>query len=272
MLAYEAQGPSAAPPVVLVHGWPLDRSIWSKVLAPIGSAGFQVVAVDLPGFGESPPINEAAATVEAYADEVAVLLRKIAPGRIALAGHSFGGYVSLAFAERYPRLVPGLALVSSRAIADSEETRRGREETIGKVRSQGTAALLPGLAERLVGPNADPKWREAARTLIENANPDTVIAGLRAMAARPDRSKVLEDLRGPLLVVHGDADALIPETEGARPSHPRGPVTVTILPDVGHMPMWEAPDATAEALVAWAKAAHGRRWPPSRPVEPGRKV
>ena len=64
MLAYEAQGPSAAPPVVLLHGWPLDRSIWSKVLAPIGSAGFQVVAVDLPGFGESPPINEATATVE----------------------------------------------------------------------------------------------------------------------------------------------------------------------------------------------------------------
>lgn len=272
MLAYEAQGPSAAPPVVLLHGWPLDRSIWSKVLAPIGSAGFQVVAVDLPGFGESPPINEAAATVEAYADEVAVLLRKIAPGEIALAGHSFGGYVSLAFAERHPRLVPGLALVSSRTIADSEETRRGREETIGKIRSQGTAALLPGLAERLVSRNAAPSPRQAAHALIGKARPDGVVAALRAMAARPDRSAVLESIRGPLLVLHGDADALIPVTEVVTPAQPCGPVTVTILPGVGHMPMWEAPEATARALVAWAKVAHGRRWPPSRPVEPGRKV
>lgn len=217
-------------------------------------------------------MDEKDVTVEAYADAISSFLRKAASGPVALAGHSFGGYVALAFAERHPRLVAGLALVASRAIPDSDAARRGRDETIGKVRSQGTAALLPGLAERLVGPNADPKWRQAARTLIENANPDTVIAGLRAMAARPDRSKVLEDLRGPLLVVHGDADALIPESEVARPSHPRGPVTVTILPGVGHMPMWEAPEATARALVAWAKVAHGRWRPPSRSVEPGRKV
>jgi len=204
-------------------------------------------------------MDEKDVTVEAYADAISSFCRKAAPGPVALAGHSFGGYVALAFAERHPRLVVGLALVSSRAIADSDTTRRGRDEMIGKVRAQGTAVLLPGLAERLVGPNADPKWRQAAKTLIENAKPDAVIRGLRAMAARPDRSAILEDLRAPLLVLHGDEDGLIPVSEVARPENPRGPVTMTILPGVGHMPMWEAPDATAEALVAWAKAAHERR-------------
>ncbi|MGQ0796782.1 MAG: alpha/beta fold hydrolase [Methanobacteriota archaeon] len=271
MLAHVERGGRGKPPVLLLHGWPLNRRIWDEVLVAVSRAGFRVLAPDLPGFGESPPIDPSRETVEAYADEVASFLRTIAPGRVAFAGHSFGGYIALAFAERHPRLVAGLALVSSRTNADSDVARRGREEAIGKVRAQGPASLLPGLAERLLGPDAGPDLRRAATGMIEDARRDGVVAGLRAMAARPDRSAVLASLRGPLLVLHGAADALIPVTEVATPAHPRGPVTVTILPGVGHMPMWEAPEATAHALVAWAEAAHRPR-APSRPVEPRRKV
>lgn len=258
MLAWDEAGKRRHSTLVLLHGWPLDRTIWSDALPVLARAGFRAVAPDLPGFGGSPPLPERNASVEQYAVALAAFLRKVAPGPVALVGHSFGGYVALAFAERHPRIVQGLALVSSRAIPDSEAARRGREETISKVLAQGTSALLPGLAERLLGPAADPSRRRAAHRLIEKAAPEGVVAGLRAMASRPGRSAVLEGLRGPLLVLHGDADALIPISEVAKPSSPRGAVTVTILSGVGHMPMWEASEATIGAVVAWAKASFGR--------------
>lgn len=258
MLAYEEEGPKSAPSVVLVHGWPLDRSIWSSVSARVARAGFRVLAPDLPGFGASPPLELDDPTVESYARTVVSFLRTQGAAPVALAGHSFGGYVALALAEAHPRTVAGLGLVSSRAIADSEAARRGREETVAKVRAQGTRALLPGLAEKLLPRSAEEGWVRAASALIEKAHPDGVVAALQAMARRPDRSTSLERFPGPLLVVHGEADDLIPITEAARPRAPKGPVFSRVLPRVGHMPMWEAPEETSDALIEWARAAFHR--------------
>jgi pimeloyl-ACP methyl ester carboxylesterase len=250
MLAFDTVGHGEGPFVVLLHGWPLDRSIWREVAPRIADAGFRVLAPDLPGFGDSPPVGPPGITVESYADDVARFLAAFGPRRLAVAGHSFGGYVALALAERHPDVASGLGLVASRTTADSEVARQGRLDTIEKVRAGGSNALLPGLAEKLVGPAADPKWRREAARLIELARPEGVIAGLGAMARRPDRSAVLATFPGPVLVVHGMEDALIPVTEAASPS--RGDATVRVLPGVGHMPMWESPGPTADAIARWA--------------------
>jgi len=255
VLSYEEEGPKGAPSIVLVHGWPLDKSIWSVVSGRVARAGFRVLAPDLPGFGASPPLEPDEPTVESFASSVAAFLRTQGAAPVGLAGHSFGGYVALALAEAHPRTIAGLALVSSRTIADSEAARRGREETIAKVSAQGTRALLPGLAEKLLARNAESGWVRAASALIEKAHPDGVVAALQAMARRPDRSLSLERFPGPLLVIHGEADELIPITEAAKPRAPVGRVLSRVLPKVGHMPMWEAPKETADALIEWARAA-----------------
>ncbi|MCI4371869.1 MAG: hypothetical protein L3J78_04395, partial [Thermoplasmata archaeon] len=140
-----------------------------------------------------------------------------------------------------------------RTPADSPAARTGRSETIAKVRANGTKALLPGLARNLLGPDAAPEWRSKATVLIERARVDGVVAGLAAMASRPDRSAVLSSFRGPRLVLHGVKDALIPVAEAAD-LPPRPPATRVILPEVGHMPMWEAREATVDALLSWARA------------------
>ncbi len=246
-LAFDATGHGPDPIVVLLHGWPLNRSIWQPVMSGIAGGGFRVLAPDLPGFGDSPPMEFEHATVENYAIEVTKFLDAFGSHRVAVAGHSFGGYVALALAERRPGLA-ALGLVSSRTAADSEAARKGRFETIEKVRAGGAKALLPGLAEKLVGPTGAAAWRPRAAQIIERARPDGVIAALAAMAARPDRTAAFAALSGPRLVVHGTADALIPVSEAAS-----APMRA-ILPDIGHMPMWESPEATANAIVRWAKA------------------
>jgi len=253
VLAFDSVGHGPDPLVVLVHGWPLDRSTWEGVAGRVARSGYRVLSPDLPDFGESPPLEVPLASVDVIANAIADLLETFGPHRFAIAGHSFGGYVALALAEGRPDLVAGLGLISSRTTADSDTARQGRKETIDKVRAAGSKALLPGLAEKLVGPGGSATWRPQAARLIERARPSGVIAGLAAMAGRPDRTSIFESFPGPRLVVHGTADALVPIAEA--PQLSKGPTAVrTILPQVGHMPMWEAPEATSDAIIAWAKS------------------
>jgi pimeloyl-ACP methyl ester carboxylesterase len=253
VLAFDSTGHGKDLVVVLIHGWPLNRSIWSVVAPRVAAAGFRVLAPDLPGFGDSPPIDFGRATVEAYADEVATFIEPFKARTLAVAGHSFGGYVALALAERRPNAVAGLGLIASRTAADGETARRGRHDTIEKVRLAGTKALLPGLAEKLVGPRGAVEWRPRAAQMIERARPDGVMAALAAMASRPDRTGVFNAFAGPRLVVHGTEDGLIPVSEAARIGP--NPLDVRVILDgIGHMPMWEAAEATADAVISWAKS------------------
>ena len=257
MLAHDAQGTEGDPVVVLLHGWPLDRSIWSEVAPRLVTAGFRVLCPDLPGFGGSGALDPGRWTVEGFAEEVADFLDEQTSGRVAVAGHSFGGYVTLSLAEREPDRLAGLGLVSSRTAGDTDAAREGRRATIEKVKAGGAAALLPDLATKLLSPDSPAELRARAEAVIRRAPSGGIIAGLTAMAARPDRTGILESFPRFLLVLHGSADQLIPVAEAPQPARQAGPMDRLILDRVGHMPMWEDPPKTADAIVAWARAAYG---------------
>lgn len=257
MLAFDAYGDEGGAVVVLLHGWPLDRSIWSEVAPRLAAAGLRVLCPDLPGFGGSGALDSGRWTVEGFAEEIADFLDEQTSGRVAVAGHSFGGYVALALAEREPERLGALGLLASRTIADSDEARAGRRATIDKVRAGGAAALLPDLAGKLLAPNAAPGLRVRADAIIRRCPSEAIIAGLTAMASRPDRSAVLETFAGSVLVLHGTADQLIPVAQAAEPSRRAGPLDRIILDGIGHMPMWEDPASTADAIGRWSGAARG---------------
>lgn len=257
MLAFSSYGVRGDPAVVLLHGWPLDRSLWAEVASDLVAAGFRVICPDLPGFGASPALDADDWTVEAYADEVADVLRGLGSESVPVAGHSFGGYVALALADTHADRVAGVGLVASRTGADSDAAKAGRQATMATVRAQGTGALLPDLAGKLLAPTATSDLRSRAERLIRGCRPEAVIAGLTAMAARPDRGFLLDSLRRPWLVVHGTADQLVPVAEAAQPARPDAAVARRILDGVGHLPMWEAVSETTQAIAAWARVAHG---------------
>ena len=78
------------------------------------------------------------------------------------------------------------------------------------------------------------------------------------MAARPDRTAVLDSFPRPLLVLHGAADQIIPVAGAAQPSRRTAPTARVILEEAGHMPMWESAAETADAVVTWARTSHRR--------------
>ncbi len=240
-LTYLRTGSGA--PLVLVHGFPLDHSIWEPVV-PFLTDDFDLILPDLPGFGgsDSPGPDP---DIETYAHALADLLSALGLTQAFLAGHSMGGYVALAFARLYPSRLRGLALVASQPLADTPERKSGRYETAAQVALHGAGVVAEAMVPKL---SADPAHGPILNELILRQRPEGIIGGLRAMAGRPDSSSLLASLTVPLVLIHGQADALIP-VERAREAAQSTPHAVLVeLPAVGHMPMMESPEKTAAAL------------------------
>jgi pimeloyl-ACP methyl ester carboxylesterase len=248
-------------PIVLLHGFPLDRSVWDEPRAALAPA--RVVRIDLRGCGESEP-SDGPALMEALAGDVAGVLDVLGIERAAFAGHSIGGYVALAFFRMYAERVAGLALVASHVAADasrangSEEQRAlaaGRDALAARLESDGTMdAAIESYLPRYFAPHVyrdRPDLVERARAVMARQHPGGSAQLIRGMKERVAGDDLLEDIRVPALVIAGAEDYYLkPETLRETAARIAG-ATFVELPAVGHLPMYEAPEQTTIALARW---------------------
>ena len=128
-LAYERHGKGAS--LILLHGYPLDHHLWNEVV-PILKDTFDLIIPDLRGFGESTTVDTPY-TMNDFASDLAGLLDQLGIQKAAIAGHSMGGYVALAYARLYPERVSAFALVSSQVLADPPDRKEGRYKSAADV-------------------------------------------------------------------------------------------------------------------------------------------
>jgi pimeloyl-ACP methyl ester carboxylesterase len=235
-------------PLVLIHGYPLDHTMWFGVIAALGS-GVRPIAPDLRGFGKSgPPQGEP--SMDAMAQDVINLLGRDNIPRAVIAGMSMGGYVALAMAEMAREKVAGLALVNSQCYADTEEARKGRRELIKKVRAEGVAAASHAVIPKMFAPATvnNPDFQRFPIAGAEAAGVEGICWALEAMVRRPDRCHVLSEAAFPTLVLHGSEDKFIPG-EKARKMAELNPAThFATIKGAGHGAVMEAPDDVARIL------------------------
>lgn len=240
-IAFERRGRGT--PLVLLHGYPLDRAIWNEVV-PMLEADFDLIMPDMRGFGQSD-VMEADRSIMAYASDVAGLLERLGIRKAHVAGHSMGGYVALAFARTYPRRTAGLGLISSQELADNEERKAARHASAEQVVRDGVDGVVEAMTPKL-SPNAE--VQSLVRSIISRQRPMGLAVALDAMAGRPDSTEMLKSFSGPSVIIHGTMDELIP-VERAREMRRLLPTAHYLeLTGVGHMPMLENPAAAAEAL------------------------
>jgi len=240
-LAYARRGKGT--PLVLLHGFPLDHHLWDDVSSLLEDK-FELILPDLRGFGESTTVD-APYTMDDYAADIARLLDQLGIQKAAVAGHSMGGYVALAFARLYPERVRGLALISSQVLADPADRKEGRYKSATDVAEKGIGGVVEAMTSKFT---SDMRLQAIAREIMENQKPDAYIGALKAMAERTDSTSSLSTFKFPVVVVHGEADALIP-VERARELKAALPDSHYVeLKDTGHVPMLEAARETAEAL------------------------
>ncbi len=241
-LFYEEMGEGF--PVVLLHGFPLDHTIWQPV-ARILAGQARVILPDLRGYGQSPDGNENH-TMRLLVEDVLLLLDRLNIERAVLVGHSMGGYVSLTFAHAYPNRLAGLGLVATQANPDTPEKRQARLRTARDVRSKGIDLIAHGMPTKLT---QNQELQAQLQERFRKVHAQSVIRSLKGMAERQDATPWLDQIHVPTLVIAGGRDQFIPLEKSREMVEMLNKGWLIEIPDAGHLPMLEAPEQVADGIA-----------------------
>ncbi len=242
------------PVAIFIHGFPLDSRMWIDQLERLGDVR-TCVAVDLAGFGQSPPIVDDTYPMDHHAVDLVEAINGFGSRTVDVVGLSMGGYVALALAETAPDVVRSLALVDTKATADTPEGRQGRDEARARLRSETRSDFASRMVDVLVAPDAAVSVRQRMRTMMESTAYETIHAALGGMRDRPDRMPVLAGLDAPVGVIVGEHDEVTPIADAEAMAAQARDATLSVVAGAGHMSPMEAPDAVAAALrTLWGRS------------------
>lgn len=260
-ICYTKQGSGNA--VVLVHGFGEDGSIWDYQTAFLKDF-YTVIVIDLPGSGKSKVgsceiadngfklVTNPLTTIEFYADCIHALLQHLTITNCTLFGHSMGGYIALAFAEKYPDVLNGFGLLHSTAFADSDEKKINRQRGVKLIEQYGSYSFLKTTIPNLFSASYKNNNATTITALIE-AGKGFEVAALqnyyRAMMNRLDKTAVLKGSKVPVLFIMGTEDIAVPIKDSLQQSHMPKCSYIHILENVGHMGMYEEPDKVNHFLL-----------------------
>ncbi len=244
-------------PLLLIHGFPHDRSLWQPQLDGLPDLA-RMIAPDLSGFGASGAALDTM-SMDDYATDLKDLLDKLDIKQAVVCGLSMGGYIALAFHARYPDAVKGLILCNTRATPDNDEARAGRAVTAENVEKAGSAPLAEAMLPKMLTAatiTTQPAIAAATKYMMARQPPAGIVAALRGIAARPDRTPQLASIAVPTLIITGTADTAIPPSESEAMAKAIPGSKLLVIPDVAHLSNVEAPRVFNDAVRGFLKGLH----------------
>jgi pimeloyl-ACP methyl ester carboxylesterase len=232
--------------VLLLHAFPLHSGMWTRQIAALEKR-HRVVALDYRGLGKSAVPPEAF-TMSLLAEDVRALLQHLRIERAGVAGLSMGGYLAFELYRQLPGLFRGLALCDTKAAADTEEGKAGREKFARTAIERGLGWVADEMIPKLLRPDPDPATVKEVRGLITGGTPAGVAAAQRAMAGRPDSTATLAAMTCPVLVVVGEQDGLTPPAESEKMARAAKGAKLVRIPGAGHLSCIESPEPFNAAL------------------------
>jgi pimeloyl-ACP methyl ester carboxylesterase len=227
------------PALLLVHAFPLGGAMWRPQVEALRGQ-HRLIVPDLRGFGgsDAPP---GPYTMDEQADDLAALLDHLGVAQAAICGLSMGGYIAMAFMRRHAARARALILADTKAGADSEEGRAGREANARLAEAEGAAAIADKMIPGLLASGAGQELRDTLRAMIMANRPEGIAGALRGMAMRPDSTESLRAVAVPALVIVGAEDGLTPPAEASALTMAIAGSKIVVLPGVGHISNLEAP-------------------------------
>ena len=243
--------------VVLIHGFGEDGNIWNYLSNKLQN-NFSVIIPDLPGSGKSELLKDKEQIlIDDYAEVIVHILKKESLNKCTAIGHSMGGYVVLAIADKFPEILNGFGLFNSTAYADTEKKKRDRLKSIEFMKKNEGASFLktsiPGLfAEKFKQDHAHEI--EAFIDSVKYFSSEALIQYYYAMINRPERINVLQTTTLPVLFIIGEKDPAVPLEKALAQSHLPAIAYVHILTDAGHIGMLEEKELCTEIISSYLNA------------------
>jgi 3-oxoadipate enol-lactonase len=236
--------------LLLIHGFPLDSAMWELQLQDLADVA-RVIAPDLRGHGRSDSVP-GPYSMELFSKDIAGLLDYLSIDQpVVVCGLSMGGYIALDFYRRYPERVAGLILTATRAAADSEEGKAGRDNAVATVEDEGIEPIIAGMLPKLMAPGSyeDDELVDFVKEIMEGTSVEGMIGALQSMRDRPDSMSTLSKIAVPTLIIHGENDQLIPVAEAEAMYRAIEEAEMVVIENAGHLPNLEQPDVFNDAVV-----------------------
>ena len=235
--------------LVLIHGFPLNPSMWEPQHA-LADRGWRIIVPELRGFGgglSDPP----ATSIDDYAGDTIDLLDKLHIKDAVICGLSMGGYVTFAMFGRAPTYFRGMVLADTRADADSAEAVENRKKMQQLVREKGQGAVADALLPKLLCDatfKTRPEVVDSIRRQITGSSVESIVGALTAMMTRPDSVGTLPSIRIPAQIIVGAEDAIMPPPIAEVMHKGISSSEFVVIPGAGHMANMEQPALFNEAL------------------------
>jgi pimeloyl-ACP methyl ester carboxylesterase len=237
-LVYEISGRGTA--VMLVHGFTEDRRIWDSLLSGMENK-YQWIIPDLPGSGDSN-YNSSLNCIADFAECVGAIMENENIPELVLIGHSMGGYISLAFAEKYPEKITALGLFHSSSYPDSREKKESRDKNIRFIQNHDPSLFVEQSIPGLFSDSFKAEQPEEIRKLIHryaNFKQESLVQYLDVMKNRPPTTGVLASITKPVLFIMGEEDKAVPIKDSLEQCHLPRISYIHILTRTAHMGMIE---------------------------------
>lgn len=236
-------------PIVLIHGFGEDGNIWDNVTSVLEEK-YLLIIPDIPGSGMSDGIKKEGVTIDDYAGLFKKILDQEGIYNCIMIGHSMGGYITLAFEEKFPEILRSFGLFHSSAYRDDSEKIETRLRAIDFIQAYGAKAFLKKSIPALFFDTTVSK--DAIDILLKKGEMfkgETLIQYYKAMITRPDRTGILKNTPKPVFIIAGQHDTAIPFAQSLSQSHIPQQTFINILRFSSHMGMIEEKDNANDCLM-----------------------
>lgn len=240
--------PRSSHVVVLVHAFPVGMRMWEPVTIP---AGWRAVAPALPGFDGADPPPADSTSLDDYARAILAFMDDLSIDNAVLGGVSMGGYVAFSLWRLAPLRWRGLVLADTRAGADSEQGRAGRQKMLELVTGHGSRSVAEEMAPKLLGETTrarQPQLIDHVKRLVERQTAAGIAAAIVRLRDRPDSTPLLGQIAVPTLVVVGEEDTVTPPSDSEQMRAQLEDAELVRIPEAGHLSCIERPAAFNTAL------------------------
>lgn len=235
--------------IVLIHGYLESMEVWENLTGRL-SQKFRILRIDLPGHGRSDLYSDMN-SMELMAEAIKELLDFHGIKKAFLVGHSMGGYAALAFLQLFPEYLSGYSLFHSHPLSDTAEAVEKRKQNIVLAENGKKDEMIPGFVRGLYAPENLDKLKEAVKKSVSVASgtdKKTIIADLRGMMARPDRTNLVREAKVPFLWILGTMDSHIDYRAIQQKVRLPENAQIVVLENSGHMGFIEEEELSVKAI------------------------